>query len=73
MDVASARREPAWQEYHTGSPAAGRESAARAMCSSGKDVLAAYEVACARGNHFFPEPGLVTAFFVEMAKSSEKS
>jgi hypothetical protein len=53
MDVTSARREPVWQEYHTGSPAAGRESAARAMCSTKKDVRKADEVAGARENHFF--------------------
>lgn len=46
MDALSARREPAWQGYHTGSPAAGREYAARAMCSSEKDVFGAYQVAC---------------------------
>jgi len=51
--VASARREPAWQEYHTGSPAAGRESAARAMCSIKEDVREGDEVARRRGNHFF--------------------
>jgi hypothetical protein len=33
-----ARREPAWKEYHTGSPAAGRVAAARTMCSIAKDV-----------------------------------
>jgi hypothetical protein len=52
MDVTSARREPAWQEYHTGSPAAGRESAARAMCSIEKDVREADEVARARKSFF---------------------
>jgi len=40
-----ARSEPAWQGYHTGSPAAGRESAARAMCSSEKDVRSKEQVA----------------------------
>src|SRR6266404_2277153 len=46
ISVGCARREPAWQGYHTGSPAAGRESAARAMCSSEKDVRSGSEVAC---------------------------
>jgi hypothetical protein len=50
--VASARREPAWQEYHTGSPAAGRESAARAMCSIKKDAHKADEVALERKSFF---------------------
>jgi hypothetical protein len=61
MDFTSARREPVWKEYHTGSPAAGRESAARAMCSIEKDVREADEVAGARENHFF-NPAADTRF-----------
>src|SRR5436853_2938857 len=61
MDAGCARREPAWQGYHTGSPAAGRESAARAMCSIQTDVSRAIQVAsqaknlvtqCAYGDAF---------------------
>src|SRR5690348_5673519 len=44
-------REPVWQGYHTDSPAAGRESAARAMCSTVTDVGRAFQVA--RKSKFF--------------------